>query len=159
VRKSGDEVENILLTTSLHHAPPLLSPSNILPHILSYCPSSLFCNSNFSFPQRCSSGPGRPRLTSHLSAQTCRPWPPSLASRLTLRIRQRLRRRLLRCQPYTRSLAQAPLPSILGLRDLPRFYPFLSLSFDLTSRLSKRLRFPKLILPFFLPFSFQPALS
>ena len=134
VRKSGDEVENILLTTSLHRALSLLAPFNILYNILFYYPPSSFCDSTLSFPQRYSYGPGRPRSTSHLSAHTCRPGPPSLASRLTLRIRQRLRRSLLRRQPHicsllghlARALAQALLPSILGLRDLLQFYPFLS---------------------------------
>ncbi len=129
--ESGDEVEHILLTTSLHHAPSLLTPFNILPLLLFYRPPSLFCNSTLSSPERRSFGPGRPP---HLSAQICRPWSPSLASRLTLRIRQRLRRSFLRRQPYTRSLLvhlarsliQAPLPSILEPRDLPRFHPFLS---------------------------------
>ena len=79
VRKSGDEVENILLTTSLHHAPSLFTSFNILPqilsHILSYYPPSLFCDSTFSFPQRYSSGPGHPLHFSPFSSNL-----PSLAT-------------------------------------------------------------------------------
>ena len=44
--KSGDEVENVALSHS-----SLLTPFDILLHILHYYTPSLLCNSTFFFPQ------------------------------------------------------------------------------------------------------------